>query len=149
MSDDIDREIKIYGASRPLLQGEMIQKGATSSQEYVRVPLPQQIAKHYVNVQLYIDLFYVNKTPFLYTKSGQINFLTVQPCTSKGKRIIIIGLNDVKKIYISRVFRIIFFHRDNEFNINLLKQKILPSNMNICAKDEHIHIIERSIRKIK
>ena len=43
----------------------------------------------------------------------------------------------------------LFFHRDNEFNKNMLKQKLIPSDMNICAKDEHIHIIERSIRKVK
>ena len=70
----------------------------------------------------------------------------MQPCTSKGKHTIIAVLDDVKKIYRSRGFRILFFHGDNEFNINLLKQKMLPSNMKICAKDEHIHIIERSIR---
>ena len=73
----------------------------------------------------------------------------MQPCTSKGKRTIIAGLDNVKKIYISRGFRNFCFRGDYEFNINMLKQKMLPSNMNICAKGEHIHIIEISIRKIK
>ena len=41
------------------------------------------------------------------------------------------------------------FPRRNEFNINLIKQKMLPSGMNICAKDDHIHMIERSIRTVK
>ena len=31
----------------------------------------------------------------------------------------------------------------------MLKQKMMPSNMNICAKDEHIHIIEGTIRTTK
>ena len=49
----------------------MIRKGITSSQEYIRVPLAPQIAENCVNIQLYIDLFYVNKTPFLHTESGK------------------------------------------------------------------------------
>ena len=100
----IYRSINIYDVPIPLLQGKMIQKGATASQEHVRVPPPPQIAENYVNVQFYIDFFYVNKTPFLHTKLGQINFLTVKACTSKGKHTIISGLNNVKKIYRSRGF---------------------------------------------
>ena len=122
-SDDIDRAISIYGAPRHLLQGKMVWKGATTSQEHVRVFLPPQISENYVNVQLYIDFFCVNKTPFLHTNSGQINFLTVQPCTSKVNQIIISGINNVKKIYRSRGFLIVFFRGDKEFNINLLKHK--------------------------
>ena len=114
-----------------------------------KYPCPHKSPKHYVNVQLYINLFYVNKTPFLHTKLGQINFLTVQPCTSKGKHTIIAGLNGLKKIYRYRGFRIVCFHGYNEFNINLLKQKMLPSDMNICAKDEHIHIIKGLIMTVK
>ena len=148
-AEDIDRSIKICGTPIPLPQGKVIRKGATTSQEHVRVPLPPQIVENYVNVKLYIDLFYVYKTPLLHTKSGQINLLLVQSFNSKVKHTIISGLNGVKKIYRSRGFRIVFFHGDNEFNINLLKHKMIPSDMNICAKDEHIHIIERSIRTFK
>ena len=67
---NIDRAIKIYGATRPLIQVMMIQKGAAASQQHVQVPLPPQIAENCVNVQLYIDFFYVNNTPFLQTVSG-------------------------------------------------------------------------------
>ena len=134
-ADNIDRAIKIYGEPRPLLQGKMIRKGSTAPQEHVRVPLLPQTAENYVNIQLYIDLFYVKNTPFLHTKSGQINFLTVQPCTSKGKKTIIAGINDVKKIYTSIGFRIVCFHGDTGFNINMLKQKMPPSDINICNKD--------------
>ena len=31
----------------------------------------------------------------------------------------------------------------------MLKQKKLPSDMNICTKDEHIHIIEGLVRTVK
>ena len=70
--DNVDRSIMIYGALRTILQGKTIQKDATASQEHVQVPLTPQIAENYVNVQLYIDLFYVNKTPFLHTKSRHL-----------------------------------------------------------------------------
>ena len=55
----------------------------------------------------------------------------------------------MKRTYISRGFRSVCLLGDNEFNISLLKQKILPSDMKICAKYEHVHLIERSIRTVK
>ena len=139
--DDIDRSIKIYGTHRPLLQGKMTRKGTLSTTVHVKIPLPPQIAENYSKVQLYIDFFYVNKIPLLHTKSGHINFLTVQPYSSRGKKEIIKGPNILKKIYRSRGFRIICFHGDNEFNIDLLKERLMPAEVNICAKDEPIPII--------
>ena len=112
-------------------------------QENVIVPQPPQIDENYINVQLHIEFFYVDKTPFLHKKSGK------QPCTSKVNHTFIADINNVKKIYRSRGFRIVFFHRDNEFNINLLKYKILPYDMKICVKDEYVHIVEMSIGTVK
>ena len=144
-TNDIDRSIHIYGALRPFLQEKMTSNGTLSTTIHVKIPLPHQIAKTYSKVQLYIYFFYVNKVPFLHTKSGHVNFLTVQQCISRGKKEIMKGLEIVKKIYRSRGFRIVCFHGDNEFNIYLLKRRMMPAEVNKCAKDEHIPMIEISI----
>jgi hypothetical protein len=41
------------------------------------------------------------------------------------------------------------YHGDNEFDIAALKEHLRPATVHICAKDEHIHVIERSTRTVK
>ena len=62
---------------------------------------------------------------------------------------IITGLRSVKMIYETRGFVITDIHADNEFNINSVKEAMLPSKMTIYAKNEHVPVVERSIRTIK
>ena len=66
--DDIERCIKIYGHPEPLLSG----KKTTSSQtQFINceVQLPIEILQHHKHLQLFIDIFYVNRIPFLITKA--------------------------------------------------------------------------------
>ena len=48
-----------------------------------------------------------------------------------------------------RGFEIAEMYGDNEFNINKLKTTITPTILHLCASNEHVPIIERSIRTIK
>ena len=41
------------------------------------------------------------------------------------------------------------FFADNEFNNEVYQQLVLPATLYICAKGEHVLIIERSIRTVK
>ena len=91
--NDIDRAEFIYGPALPTLQGKMTRKQPVSKPTTF-IPVPSIIKQHY-NIDLYIDFFFVNRIPFLHTKSKNINFLSVQPCTSR-KASIIAGLKTVK-----------------------------------------------------
>ena len=146
--DDINRAELIYGPATPLLQGKMTRVHPPQI-KIERIPLPLPIATHHKRLQLYIDFFFVNGIPFLHTKSGKVNFITTQAFTSRSTSSIIDGLDVVRNIYESRGFDIDIVHGDNEFNIKALKEHLEPTKMHTCAKDEHIHVIERSTRTVK
>ena len=146
--DDITRAEVIFGKAKPLCKGKMT-KISSPSLQVQKIPLPPSIAKHHQRISLYIDIFFVNKIPFFHTKSGKINFLTTQVLQSRSALQIIKGLLIVKKIYKDRGFIITDVHGDNEFNIKKLKEVLSPTNLHLCAQDEHVPIIERSIRTVK
>ena len=50
---------------------------------------------------------------------------------------------------LTRNFRVTVIHGDNELNIDSIKDSCLPSNLHICSKNEHVPVIERSIRTVK
>ena len=87
--------------------------------------------------------------PFLHTKSSKITFLTAENCISNIAVNIIKELQTVTNMYKARGFNIAVYNRNNKFNINAWKEHIRPENLNICAKWQHIPIIDRYIQNIK
>ena len=77
-AEDTVRANHIYGPARPLLQVGM-KFHRNPSRNVPRIPLPTDISLHHRNIKLYI-YFYMNITPFLNTKSSNINFLTEDNC---------------------------------------------------------------------
>ena len=122
--------------------------GPSTNNTYVTY-LPPDIIKHHRHIQLYMDFFYVNKMPFLHTKSGKLDYLTVAPTKSRSKETIINEAQRVTKMYERRGFSIEKYHGNNEFDMNDLRETIRPGILLICANEEHVHKIERSIRTIK
>ena len=146
--DDIERSLKIYGTPVPLIKGKMTNIGPTTNDMSVTY-LPPDIIEHHRHIQLYMDFFYVNKMPFLHTKSGKINYLTVASTKSRSKGIIVNEIQRITNIYKKRGFSITKYHGDNEFDMNDLREMIRPSVLHICANEEHVYEVERSIRTIK
>ena len=87
--------------------------------------------------------------PFLHTKSGKINYLTVASTESRSKAIIVNEIQRITNIYERRGFVITKYHGDNEFNMNDLRETIRLGILHICANEEHIHKIEMLIRTAK
>ena len=146
--DDINRAEVIYGPAKPLLEGKMVRR-RPPKHRIERVPLPLAISTHHKELQLYIDFFYVNGYPFLASKTSKINFITATPMKSRSTNTIIDAIDDVLNIYTSRGFKITIIHGDNEFNIKLLKDSLLPISVMIYGRNEHVGIIERCIRVLK
>ena len=146
--DDILRAEAIFGKPTPLCKGKMT-KISSSTIKLQKIPLPLPISQYHQRIQLYIDIFFVNRVPFFHTKSGKINFITSQALYGRSARQIIDGLNIVQQIYKNRGFIITDIHGDNEFDKNKLREHIMPTNLQICAADEHVPIVERSIRTLK
>ena len=81
-----------------------------------RIPLPLPISEHHKDVQLYIDLFFVNGYPFLATISAKLNFITANPCKSRSTAKIKTVLDMVIDKYYARSFNVIIIHGDNNFS---------------------------------
>ena len=73
------------------------------------------MAKDHQNVELAIYIFFVNGITFLHTKSGKIDFWSVQACNNRGKYETIPGLRQAKNKYKDRGFTIKDYHGDNKF----------------------------------
>ena len=146
--DDIARAEFIYGTPLPILKGKMTRSSPKYKPPTLAI-LPPHIKQHHSNIELYVDFLFVNKLPFLHTKSRHINFLTIQQLKSRSKNEIIAGIKEVVKMYTARGFRINTIHGDNEFNVDDIIEEMRPIRMQFCARNEHIGVAERSIRTIK
>ena len=89
--DNIERAQFFFGTPTPLLQGKMTRR-PNPKERIPRISIPPAILTHHRNVILHVDFFFVNKLPFLHTKSEGINFLTVQTGQTRSKEAIINGL---------------------------------------------------------
>ena len=68
---------------------------------------------------------------------------------AKKANTVIIYLKKFLRRLRSRNFQITVVHGDNEFNVDSIKDACVPSKFHICSKNEHIPVIERSIRTVK
>ena len=94
-------------------------------------------------------MLYVNRITFLLCKSSGINYLHVTKLKSRGKKEIRRKLKFIKSKYTKRGYIISSVHGDNEFDHEDIKEVFSDSDINICAKDEHVPGIERAVRTVK
>ena len=99
----IERGIKIYGSPEPLLSGKKTDSSQTQFINY-QVQLPIEILQHHKHLQLFMDIFYVNRIPFLITKANKVNYITVSHLKNRSKNLIIKAINMVKRTYLTRGF---------------------------------------------
>ena len=144
--DDINRAEAIYGKPVPLLQGKMTRVTPSSPVKSKSLPLPSCVFEHHMEIHLYIDIFYVNGMPFFHTKSGKLNFLSVQYLSSRRLTEIINGLDIVIAKYEERGFKITDIHGDPEFDSDILRNSFPEKNFHIYTQGEHVGIFEISIR---
>ena len=96
-----------------------------------------------------MDILYVNRIPFLLCKSSGINYLHVTKLKSRGKKELRRKLKFIKPKYTKRGYIISSVHGDNEYYHEDIKEVFSDSDINICAKDEHVPGIERAVRTVK
>ena len=92
---------------------------------------------------------FVNGIPFLHTKSKEVNYITIQKLDKRTTGKISKRLKNVMSRYITRGITNTDIFADNEFNSKVYKQLVLSATLHICAKGEHVPIIEISIRTVK
>ena len=79
--------------------------------ERITIPLP--IFQHHNDLQLYIDLFFVNGYPLLATRRNKVNFITSEPCISRTTSHATKAIDTLLDLYEERVSNITVIHGDN------------------------------------
>ena len=146
--DDVVNGENIYGEQRQLLQGKMTREKANRL-EHTKVSVPAPILERHKRVQIEMDNIFVNGLPFFHTKSRSINYRTIEKLKSRTKKNVINASIKTKDIYDARGLEIINWYGDNEFNMEDLKNELLPASMTTYAANEHIGSIEREARTYK
>ena len=93
--DDINCAEQVFGPAAPLFQGKMRRRTPLFGGKHKKLPLPLQILDRHKFVEIHVNLFFVNKLPFLHTKSAKVQFLTIEHVNSRGAKNINAGLNAV------------------------------------------------------
>jgi hypothetical protein len=98
--------------------------------------IPKEILNLHGGVFLTLDIFFVNKIPFLLTLSRKICYTTVQHLGGRTVSEIFQSFKAVYQHYIRRGFRIITVHADGEFAplAATQRQTILESHMFLKEK---------------
>jgi hypothetical protein len=90
---------------------------------------------------------YINNNPFLHTISQKLQFRTIAPVMSRSKNTMLRELGAVIRTYRQRGFDVKNINGDHEFEC--IKDNMLPIDMGIVDKDDHVPEVEQSIRAIK
>ena len=115
----------------------------------LKIPLPPVISKHYLNIAMFMDLFFVNGLILFHTRSHKIDCLSAQHCNSKSINTILEKLETLKHKYTSKSFVIIDYHAGNEFDKAAITYSLQPASLHIYGRNEQIVAIERPTRTIK
>ena len=60
----------------PVLEGKMTRKNPVKHKSVTWIPIPKYILEKNMKMNLFMEIYYVNKIIILVTKSKDINFLT-------------------------------------------------------------------------
>ena len=144
---DARRAVTIYGPCVANLKGTAVKHPSDPVLSLIPIPVPASILEHHKHLTLCVDIFYVQQIPFLTTISRQLRFRTVAHLLDRSRASLLKEVSTVLRFYHSRGFLIPDIHCDHEFDC--IKNDILPCQLNITPKDDHVGEIERSIRTIK
>jgi len=146
--NDLNRSIFLYGAkSDAILKGKTIRFPPPAHNPGDLVPLPAHIRESQSSVTIYIDIFFVHGISFFHTISKLFRFRTVELLTSHTTRDMLSCLQNVINQYNARDLFVDHVFGDSEFLS--LSTSILPTQLHICGRGDHVPTVERSIRTVK
>jgi hypothetical protein len=105
------------------------------------------IIAQYNNVRLFVDIFWINGSPYFHTILEWIIFRTVAAINNRYKRTLLMETKVVTNMYETRGFNVTRIKGGQEFTC--ISNDILPIPINVADADDHIAEVERSIQTIK
>jgi len=146
-SEDAKRAFHIYGKDPAFIQGKTKRQKPKSMPHIVLTSVPQSIIDHHKNVELGVDIFYINGCMFLHTISRNIKFRTLEQINNGSYNTMLNAVQTVFNLYESRGFSIDQLRGDGQFEC--LRESIRPTHLHTAAVGEHVPDVERSIQTIE
>jgi hypothetical protein len=146
----VDNAISIWGKSVSALQGKTTRKKSIPvTRDYIKIP--RELMRLHQEVFLTIDIFFVNKIPFLLSLSRKIHFTAVQHLANRTVPNIFKAFKEIYQYYLQRGFHITTIHADGEFAPLKILIESMPNGplVNLASANEHVPEIERRIRVVK
>jgi hypothetical protein len=144
--DDAKQALQIYGPDVATLQGKTVKKQNSGIPNYQAVQILAPIIAQYNNVCLFVDIVWVNNSPYFHTISEWVKFRTVAAINNRTQRTLHMETQAVIKLYETRGFTVTKVKGDQKFSC--LANDLLPTPLNIADADDHVVEVERSIRTI-
>ena len=114
------------------------------------IEIPDEFVARNKNIELAIDIMFINKETILTTIDRSITFKACVPLPSREDEDIFRGLDEILRHYNKGGYTITKIHADGEIESLLLRIKDdLDIEINVVNTDEHVGDIERLNRTIK
>jgi hypothetical protein len=145
--DDAKRALDIYAPDIAVLKGKTVKRQNRGIPNYQPIRIPAPIIDKYHDCQLFMDIFWVNGSPFFHTISQWVKFCTDAAINNRYKRTLLMEARAVTDLYEARAFNISRIEADQEFRC--ITNDLLPIPVNVAAADDHVAKVEQCIRTVK
>ena len=148
-AEDVTISEKIFGTDMSTLKGKSTRKKPTPVREDI-IEIPKELITQHRDVELCIDIMYVNECGMMTTIDRTIKFRAVLPMGNKTHEEYYGALDKVLRLYNEAGFVIKTIHCDGEFRAMMNRVKDdLGVRMNFTNALDHVPEAERNNRTIK
>ena len=113
--DDAHRALHIWGTAVQTLEGKMTKQQNKGIPNYKPILIPAPIIAKYNTIRLFIDIFWVNGSPYFHTISEYFKFRTVAAIKNRTKNTLLMETKAILTLYATRSFTISRIEWDREF----------------------------------
>jgi hypothetical protein len=115
-SDDARRALHIYGPAVATLKGKTVKRQNKGIPNHTKIQIPAPIIDKYKDLRLFMDIFWVNGSPYFHTILQWINFRTIAAIENRSKRTLLMEAQAIINMYQARGFNITRLEGDQEFS---------------------------------
>ena len=137
--------LKVYGPDLGALCGQTTQdKPVGTRSDYVSVP--DEIQERFKELDVSVDIMFVNKIPFLVTLARGVKCIIGARLASRKKLVLATQLEQIRRYYLIRGFQVRAAQIDHEFEC---LRNLVNFAIKTVRREQHVRDIKRLIRRIK
>ena len=137
-NDDVVTRDHIFGTPTPLLRGKSTGAKPEKHTRDELYDISNMIPTRYMDLQIFMDIFYVNGNIFCLTTSENIGHKSVQALKTQKHQDICQGIGLIRDKYETRGFTLNTWHTDTEFNTIEIQRAVAPAQLEPYARNEHV-----------